>query len=99
MADENRETINRFDPAAHVPSEIRRCRVCGVRKLIEVGFYRAKDCRGGRRHECKKCHNRWRAAWARSRYVPKTGRRYVTKSDLNKRETKPSTGPAAQPQS
>lgn len=34
---------------------------------------KAKD---GHRPECKKCTNRLRAAWARTRYGPKTGRRW-----------------------
>jgi hypothetical protein len=61
--------------------EIRRCKSCGVRKLLALGFYRHRTGRGGYRAECKKCRNRQRAAWARARYVPRTGRRYVTKAD------------------
>ena len=73
------ENINRFDPEAHRLA-VKRCRDCGVRKAAWA-FYREKSCRGGRRPECKRCHNRARARWARSRYVPKTGRRYRTKAD------------------
>lgn len=61
--------------------EIRRCRACGVRKVLKKGFYRDRTGRGGYRSQCKRCRNRQRAAWARARYVPKTGRRYQTESD------------------
>jgi hypothetical protein len=61
--------------------EIRRCKSCGVRKVLSLGFYRDRTSRGGYRARCKKCRNRQRARWARSRYTPKTGRRYRTKAD------------------
>jgi hypothetical protein len=61
--------------------EIRRCKSCGVRKVLSLGFYRDRTGRGGYRARCKKCRNRQRARWARSRYTPKTGRRYLTKAD------------------
>ena len=38
-------------------------------------FHRAARCNGGHRPECKTCHNKYRADWARQRYVPVTGRR------------------------
>lgn len=66
-------------PAA--PPAIRRCRSCGVRKVLARGFYRDRTSRGGYRQTCKKCRNRERAKWARENYSPKTGRRYVTKLD------------------
>lgn len=62
-------------------TEIRRCTGCGVRKLLALGFHRERKGRGGYRARCKKCRNRQRARWARSRYRPKTGRRYRTKAD------------------
>lgn len=70
-------------PAARVvnPSasqEVRRCKGCGVRKVLALGFHRERKGRGGYRARCKKCRNRQRARWARSRYVSKTGRRYRT---------------------
>ncbi len=68
-------------PEAHACRPIRRCRDCQVRKVLEVGFYRERTCRGGYRPECKRCSNRARARRARRRYEPKTGRRYVTKGD------------------
>jgi hypothetical protein len=61
--------------------EIRRCRGCGVRKVLALGFHRERKGRGGYRARCKKCRNLQRARWARSRYRPKTGRRYRTKAD------------------
>ena len=61
--------------------EIGRCKSCGVRKVLALGFYRHRTGRGGYRAQCKKCRNRQRAQWARRRYVPKTGRRYRTKAD------------------
>lgn len=66
---------------AHAGGPIRRCRDCQVRKVLEIGFYRERTCRGGYRPECKRCSNKARARRARSRYVPKTGRRYVTEGD------------------
>lgn len=33
-------------------------------------FHRAARCKGGHRPECKTCHNKYRADWARPRYVP-----------------------------
>ena len=73
----------RADLAAtsHVSPGIRRCKRCGIRKVLDRGFYRDRTCRGGYRQVCKKCRNRERAEWARSRYVPKTGRRYRTQSE------------------
>ena len=65
----------------HASGQIRRCKACGVRKLLSLGFYRDRTGRGGYRARCKKCRNRQRARWARSRYTPKTGRRYMTKAD------------------
>lgn len=69
------EIVNRFNPGAH-RLEAKRCRRCGVRKALWA-FYRERTCRGGRRPECKRCH----AGWRRSRYAPKTGRRYLTRAD------------------
>jgi hypothetical protein len=65
----------------HASGEIRRCKGCGVRKVLALGFYRDRTGRGGYRARCKKCRNGQRARWARSRYVPKTGRRYRTKAE------------------
>ena len=61
--------------------ELRRCKGCGVRKLLALGFHRERKGRGGFRARCKRCRNRQRARWARSRYIPQTGRRYLTKAD------------------
>lgn len=66
---------------AHVGSPVRRCRDCRVRKVLGIGFYRERTCRGGYRPECKRCSNRAWARRARLRYAPKTGKRYVTKGD------------------
>ena len=66
---------------AHACLGIRRCKRCGVRKVLDRGFYRDRTCRGGYRQVCKKCRNRERAGWARRRYVTKTGRRYRTRRD------------------
>lgn len=71
--------VNRFAPEGH-RLEVKRCRRCGVRKVLWA-FYREKSCRGGHRPECKRCHARWR----RARYQPRTGRRYVTKADKAQR--------------
>ena len=76
-----RATWEELVAAPHDLPPIRRCKSCGVRKLLDRGFYRDRTCRGGFRQVCKKCRNRERAAWARRRYLPKTGRRYVTKGD------------------
>jgi hypothetical protein len=61
--------------------EIRRCRGCGVRKVLALGFHRERKGRAGYRARCKRCRNRERAKWARARYRPKTGRRYRTQAD------------------
>jgi hypothetical protein len=61
--------------------EIRRCKGCGVRKVLALGFHRERKGRGGYRARCKRCRNRQRARWARERYVPRTGRRYRTRVD------------------
>jgi DNA-directed RNA polymerase subunit M/transcription elongation factor TFIIS len=55
--------------SSHTGHQIRRCSKCGIRKMLERGFYRDSKGRAGYRSECKKCHNRWRAAWARARYT------------------------------
>ena len=78
---ENRPTWEAWAPDSHLTPEIRRCRRCGVRKLLARGFYRERKGRGGYRRVCKKCRNLQRAAWARRRYVPKTGRRYRSRAD------------------
>lgn len=65
----------------HASLDIRRCKGCGVRKVLALGFYRDRTGRGGYRAQCKRCRNRQRARWARSRYTPKTGRRYQTKAE------------------
>lgn len=73
-------------PAARVVNpdasqEIRRCKGCGVRKVLALGFHRERRGRAGYRARCKRCRNRQRAEWARARYRPKTGRRYRTQAD------------------
>jgi hypothetical protein len=60
--------------------ETRTCSKCG-RELPLASFYAHKRGLQGRRPDCKSCHNTYRNGWARRRYVPKTGRRYVTKAD------------------
>lgn len=84
---------------SHASHEVRRCRSCGVRKLLALGFHRERKGRSGYRAKCKKCRNRQRARWARARYVPQTGRRYRTKRDrqaegpaVNQLETKEENG-------
>lgn len=78
---ENRPTwLVMMDAPSKSPG-VRRCRRCGVRYMLTMGFYRNRKGRGGRESVCKRCRNRQRAAWARSLYVPKTGRRYRTKTD------------------
>ena len=81
-------------PGAHVGGRIRRCRDCRVRKVLEVGFYRERSCRGGYRPECKRCSNRARAERARRRYEPKSGRRYLTKRDREAKAAAPEPGTA-----
>jgi hypothetical protein len=78
---ENRPTWLVMMAAPSKSPEIRRCRRCGVRYVITMGFYRNHKGRGGRESVCKRCRNRQRARWARACYVPKTGRRYLTKAD------------------
>jgi hypothetical protein len=62
--------------SAHTGHAIRRCSKCGIRKILDRGFYRDRKGRAGYRSECKKCHNLWRAAWARGRYQPSKRGRY-----------------------
>lgn len=69
------------DLEAHLSPGVRRCRLCGIRKVLDRGFYRDRKSRGGYRRECKRCRDRAGARWARGRYVPKTGRRHRTKAD------------------
>jgi hypothetical protein len=58
----------------------KRCTKCG--KVKPVGeFYAAKGGLLGHRPDCKSCSNSYHNRWARSRYVPKTGRRYLTRRD------------------
>jgi hypothetical protein len=59
---------------------MKRCSKCG-RSLPLAGFYAHSRGIQGRRPDCKTCHNEHRSRWARQRYVPKTGRRYVTRAD------------------
>ena len=70
---EEGEIIAGFRPAgtglaadSHASPGIRRCRRCGIRKVLSRGFYRERTCRGGYRQVCKKCRNRERARWARA---------------------------------
>ncbi len=58
----------------------KRCTKCGKCKSVEE-FYAAKGGLHGRRPDCKVCSNSYHNGWARSRYVPKTGRRYLTRRD------------------
>ena len=58
----------------------KRCTKCGKCKPV-VEFYAAKGGLHGRRPDCKSCSNSYHNRWARSRYVPKTGRRYRTRRD------------------
>lgn len=88
MSDKKGEIIAGLRPSwqelaaeSHASGGIRRCQRCRVRKALDRGFYRDHTSRGGYRQVCQKCRNRERAAWARRRYVPKTGRRYLTKRD------------------
>ncbi|HEX8560332.1 MAG TPA: hypothetical protein VF668_19705 [Pyrinomonadaceae bacterium] len=60
--------------------ETKTCSKCG-RRLPLTAFYALRRGLLGRRPDCKACHNAYRNGWARRRYVPKTGRRYVTKAD------------------
>lgn len=71
---ENGENITGFHPRvaellsrSHQAGEVRRCSKCGVRKVLEMGFYRDRTCRGGRRPECKRCRNNYRKEWSRRR--------------------------------
>ena len=56
------------------------CSKCGQVKSVEE-FYAAKRGLLGRRPDCKACSNSYHNAWARRRYVPKTGRRYRTRRE------------------
>jgi hypothetical protein len=58
----------------------KRCSKCGRERPLS-GFYAHSRGLLGRRPDCKSCHNEHRSRWARRRYVPKSGRRYVTKTD------------------
>lgn len=60
--------------------ESKRCSKCG-RVLPLDAFYAQPRGLLGRRPECKSCQNSYRNRWARARYVPKTGRRYLTRAD------------------
>jgi hypothetical protein len=79
----NGEIITRFpdsskeaDTRVLTRKGVRRCRRCGIRKVLEVGFYRESTCREGYRPECKKCRNAYRRDWARKRYQPGRRGRY-----------------------
>lgn len=67
-----------LEAGAHLAGGIQRCRAGGVRKVLDRGFFRDRWSRGGYHRECKKCRN---LKWARGRFEPKTGRRYVTKGN------------------
>lgn len=58
---------------SHTVQEVRRCSRCGVRKVLDVAFYRDRTCRGGRRPECKRCQNKYRQAWVRRRRAAARG--------------------------
>ncbi len=58
----------------------KQCTKCGKSKPAAES-YAAKGGLHGRRPECKPCSNAYHNRWARQRYMPKTGRRYVTKGD------------------
>jgi hypothetical protein len=71
---ENAENITGLAPrvaalvsGSHTVREVRRCSRCGVRKVLEMAFYRDRTCRGGRRPECKRCRNAYRTEWSRRR--------------------------------
>ncbi len=53
----------------------KRCKQCGGVKLV-TEFYRSRQCLYGRRGECKKCTNKYGAAWRRAKYQRKTDRPY-----------------------
>lgn len=78
---EKRPTWRELAARPSTPPHIRRCRRCGVRYVLAMGFHRERKGRAGYRSTCKRCRNRLHAEWARSRYVPKTGRRYRTKAE------------------
>lgn len=85
---ENSKIIAEFPPqgqelmdTSHQLGDVRRCSRCLIRKVVVVAFYRDRKSRGGYRRECKKCRNRARARWARASYLPRTGKRNLTKSD------------------
>jgi hypothetical protein len=70
----------------------KRCSKCG--KVKPAGeFYAAKGGLHGRRPDCKACANSYHNRGARARYVPKTGRRYVSKTD-REREARAAGEPA-----
>lgn len=60
--------------------EMKTCSKCGREKPL-AAFYAHRRGIRGRRPDCKACHNAGRNRWARRRYVPKTGRRYLTRAD------------------
>lgn len=60
--------------------QTKRCSKCGAVKPLGE-FYAHGRGLHGRRPDCKRCHNGYHNGWARRRYVPKTGRRYVTRGD------------------
>lgn len=70
---------------------MKECSKCG-RRLPLTGFYAQRRGLFGRRPDCKSCHNSYHSRWARRRYVPKTGRRYVSKTDRER-----GAGAAAEP--
>jgi hypothetical protein len=52
------------------------CEWAGTPQPLSNFYLHHGKAKDGYRPECKKCTNRLRAAWARERYVPKTGRRW-----------------------
>jgi hypothetical protein len=66
---------------------------CGHR-LPLAAFYALRRGLLGHRPECKSCHNTYHNTMTRRRYIPKTGRRYLTRGD---RAAAAAEGPDAAP--
>jgi len=60
---------------------LRKCSQCGIEKPY-TGFYRCKDCRGGRRSQCKACGLVWARKNRRRIQAGRVGERKRLKEEV-----------------
>lgn len=51
---------------------LKRCNTCKIKKQL-LEFYRSKDCKHGRRPDCKDCCKKAEASRRKAKAVPKAG--------------------------